>query len=123
MLTGLFCYYFQETKLPPSHVLIRSGHIILNTKHKASNAQVQHSQYNAKCIICERIVVAADRVECLNNKCSLDCHLICLSERFLEPNEYVPIIGSCPKCRQMMLWSDVIRRLIGCTDTVQDDSD
>lgn len=115
-------YHLQETKLPPSHMLIRSGHIVLNPTQKASSVQVQHSQYDPKCIVCEQIVATTDRAECPNNSCLLDCHLICLSARFLEPNEYVPVIGSCPKCRRMMLWADVVRKLKGITD-VRDDSD
>lgn len=103
-------------------MLIRSGHIVLNRKQKPSSVQVQYSQNAAKCVVCQRSVATADRVKCSNNDCTLDCHLICLSERFLEPNEYVPVLSSCPKCGQIMLWADVVRRMKGQTD-VQDDSD
>lgn len=76
--------------------------------------------------MCDRFVDDANRVNCLNSKCSLACHLICLGQRFLEPGEYVPISGSCPKCRQMMLWSDVVRKFKGYSDAavlIDDDGD
>lgn len=106
------------------HILIRSGHITLKKKSKSTSRTPSFSQnrHNVNCIHCSRIVEWSDRAECPNSECRLDCHLICLSERFLEPNEYVPIIGSCPKCRQMMLWADVVRKLKGHVD-VQIDSD
>lgn len=108
--------------MPPSHILIRSGHILLNRKRAPTTAPPTMSQRPSKCMLCARDVAFADRAACANSECALDCHLICLSERFLEPSEYVPVMGSCPKCRQMMLWADVVRTLKGHAD-VQIDSD
>lgn len=108
----------QMSKLPPSHMLIRQGHIVLK-KPKRSPATLESdvcSQIPIKCPICDRYIGEDDRVTCLNAECSLKCHLICLSHRFVEPGEYVPISGSCPKCRQMMLWSDIVRKFKGYSD-------
>lgn len=108
----------QMSKLPPSHMLIRQGHIVLK-KPKRSPATLESdvcSQIPIKCPICDRYIAEDDRVTCLNAECSLKCHLICLSHRFVEPGEYVPISGSCPKCRQMMLWSDIVRKFKGYSD-------
>lgn len=99
-------------------MLIRQGHIVL----KKPKNQIACSQAMAdpespkKCRICDRFIAEDDRTTCLNAECSSNFHLICLSQRFLEPDEYVPISGSCPKCRQMMLWSDVVRKFKGYAD-------
>lgn len=115
------------SKLPPSHMLIRQGHIVLKKPKKqiACSQVTVGSESQVKCPICNRFIAEDDRVTCLNAECSLNCHLICLSQRFLEPDEYVPISGSCPKCRQMMLWSDLVRKFKGYSDAVSlvDDDD
>ena len=115
----LFRFDFQMTKLPPSHMLIRQGHIVLKKPKKTvSDADDEFgSQSPVKCMICDRFI-GEDRVNCTNTDCSLATHLICLSQRFVEPNEYVPINGSCPKCHQMMLWSDVVRKFKGYSDAI-----
>lgn len=107
-------------KSPPSHMLIRQGHITLSKKKKTITCTQEPpgSQTPAKCVICSKFVSEVDRAACTNLECTLDCHLLCLSQRFLEPGEYVPISGSCPICRQMMLWSDVVRKFKGYSDAV-----
>lgn len=114
-------------KMPPSHMLIRQGHIVLKKPKKTGDACTQtiDCQTPVKCPLCDRFIDGADRVTCLNADCSLVCHLICLGRRFVEPDEYVPISGSCPKCHQMMLWSDVVRKFKGYSDAavLMDDVD
>lgn len=114
--------------MPPSHMLIRQGHIVLKKPKKAIESCTQAAiecETPVKCPMCDRFVDDAYRVTCLNTDCLLVCHLICLGQRFLEPDEYVPISGSCPKCRQMMLWSDVVRKFKGYSKTavLMDDVD
>lgn len=110
---------FQATKLPPSHMMIRHGYIVLNKKKKPIEILSQiGSDSPVKCMICKRFVSMCDRVSCINSDCSMCCHLICLSQRFLEAGEYVPVMGSCPGCRQMMLWGDVIRKFKGIADAI-----
>lgn len=108
-------------------MLIRQGHITLSKKKKSipCTQPPNGSQSPVKCWICDKFVHEADRAACINSECAMNCHLVCLSQRFLEPGEYVPISGSCPKCRQMMLWSDVVRKFKGYSDAVVllDDND
>lgn len=120
-------FFLQVLKMPPSHMLIRQGHIVLKKPKKSIESCTPsiECQTPVKCPICARFVDDADRVTCTNLDCLLACHLICLGQRFLEPGEYVPISGSCPKCRQMMLWSDVVRKFKGYSDAAvsMDDDD
>lgn len=99
-------------------MLIRQGHIVLKEpkKQDINLDLIAGSQTPVKCSICDRFITVNDRISCLNTECSSMCHLICLSQRFLEPNEYVPISGSCPNCYQMMLWSDIVRKFKGYSD-------
>lgn len=103
-------------------MMIRHGHIVLNKKKKPAEilSQIPKDASDApvQCIICKKFVTTVDRVSCINSDCLLKCHLICLSHRFLESGQYVPIIGSCPCCRQMMLWADLIRKYKGITDAI-----
>ncbi|XP_031634776.1 structure-specific endonuclease subunit SLX1 homolog isoform X2 [Contarinia nasturtii] len=118
-LSKEFARDFPVTKLPPSHMLIRQGDIVLKKAKKPSCPMDDFaSQSPVKCIICDRFVSAVERVSCSNSGCSLNCHLICLGQRFLEPGEYVPISGSCPKCHQIQLWSDVVRKFKGYSDAI-----
>lgn len=99
-------------------MLIRQGHIVLKKPKNriACSQMIAGSQSPVECLICDRFIAENDCITCLNAECSLNFHIICLSQRFLEPDEYVPISGSCPKCRQMMLWSDVVRKFKGYAD-------
>lgn len=102
-------------------MMIRKGHVVLSKRKKSDNViGTQHtngSQTPVKCTICSRYV-SKDQVKCLNLDCSLICHLICLAEKFLAIGDYVPTSGSCPKCRQMMLWGDIIRKFRGHNEAV-----
>lgn len=119
--------YFQAVKLPPSHMLIRHGHIRLKKRKKTTEIATQTlngSQTPIKCTICNEYV-SSDIAKCSNSECSLNCHLICLAKKFLAPGEYVPTTGSCPKCRTIMLWGDIVRKVRGISDAVSlvDDDD
>lgn len=110
--------FLQETKLPPSHMLIRQGHIILKKQKKSIVCTQTNigSQSPVKCLICDQFIAEMDCVTC--SECDSNCHLICLSQRFLEADQYVPITGSCPKCHQLMLWSDIVRKFKGYSDAM-----
>lgn len=111
----------QIEKLPPSHITVRHGHVVLNKKKKPEEilSQIPNQPDSpGRCAICRSFVNQCDRVSCLNSECSLHCHLICLSQRFVESNQYVPIIGSCPSCKQMMLWGDIVRKFKGIADAI-----
>ena len=47
-------------------------------------------------------------------KCSIPFHIICLSRNFLNNNDHrqhyiIPIDGSCPSCKNNLLWGEIIQ--------------
>lgn len=65
-----------------------------------------------KCHFCD-IIIEEKSVKCLNIICDLTCHITCLANRILEPGEYVPVEGKCPKCNKLLLWGDLVRKYKG----------
>lgn len=99
-----------EKKLPPKHMPICIGSIATQKLGKLSEGVLQQHPANDNfCVICFNIIRSRP-VTCLNSRCDLVTHLICLSKLFLEDSEYVPIEGECPKCRQTYLWCNLIRK-------------
>lgn len=70
---------------------------------------------NLVCHICDDFIITA-KLGCLNKKCKFSSHLICLANLFLEPGQFLPVEGACPKCKNHLLWGDLIRQLNGCRD-------
>lgn len=44
--------------------------------------------------------------------------MICLSKKFLQKGEFIPIEGKCPKCGEIFLWGDLIRKYKGCYENL-----
>ncbi|KAM6155903.1 structure-specific endonuclease subunit SLX1 [Rhynchocyon petersi] len=47
---------------------------------------------------------------CPHPGCLLRAHVICLAEEFLreEPGQLLPLEGQCPRCRNSLLWGDLV---------------
>ncbi|XP_065166701.1 structure-specific endonuclease subunit slx1-like [Atheta coriaria] len=108
---------FALERRPPLHMPIVEGTVISKKLSKSKKTQLsQPSQANPEriniCSICYEIIVK-NKLECINNDCSMTAHLICLSKLFLKPGEFVPIVGKCPKCDGEFLWGDLIGKLKG----------
>ena len=50
-------------------------------------------------------------------------HVVCLSNAFLEPGQFLPIEGECPLCQKTLLWGELIRKKNGCCDLQTAESD
>lgn len=66
------------------------------------------------CYICFKQVEPSKKMTCLSSDCTLTCHILCLSKHFVPKGEYVPVEGSCPKCKKQYLWGDFVRKFKGC---------
>lgn len=76
-----------------------------------------------RCYFCH-LNVTEDKITCINPNCTLQSHMGCLANTFLEGSaHYVPIDGYCPICEAHLLWGDLMRKLNGCSDLVADDDD
>nr|XP_006817920.1 PREDICTED: structure-specific endonuclease subunit slx1-like [Saccoglossus kowalevskii] len=62
-------------------------------------------------------------LECVHPGCTLICHTVCLAKKFVKHTDYlVPVEGKCPKCKNMVLWGDLIRKSHGCYGSIVSDS-
>ena len=117
---------FMINKLPPSHMPIVYGPVTvvdLNKNNKKTAKQdssdipseIVNSQSSKCCYICKKNLNSLPKtLKCI--KCHVENHQICLAKHFLqfEPGHLVPLEGDCPKCKQSLLWGDLIRFKIGC---------
>lgn len=70
-----------------------------------------------ECLLCSNYITGNQtKLTCLNPSCELIAHITCLADLFLEPGEYIPIKGDCPFCSTNLKWGDLIRKMKGCED-------
>lgn len=116
---------FPINKMPPSHMPIVYGPVVIKDRTKSANKlqkrnsqspvkPVHETNSRANCFIC-RQEMDANRLKCI--KCHVETHRICLAKYFLHSTEsdlLIPVEGPCPKCNQVLLWGDLIRFKLGC---------
>uniref|UniRef100_A0A8C3UU23 GIY-YIG domain-containing protein n=1 Tax=Catharus ustulatus TaxID=91951 RepID=A0A8C3UU23_CATUS len=58
---------------------------------------------------------ATPLLRCPRPQCSMAAHPPCLARLFLapEPQQLLPVTGTCPSCHTPLLWGDLIRRCLG----------
>ncbi len=119
---------FMINKLPPSHMPIVYGPVTvvdLNKNNKkiakqdsSDNSNEISSTQSSKggCYLCKQFFNSSllNTLRCI--KCHVENHQVCLAKHFLrfEPGHLVPLEGDCPKCKQLLLWGDLLRFKIGC---------
>lgn len=96
------------------HMAICYGPVISKKTVKDTDDKKKIITVNNKniCDICYK-TSQEKLMSCLDNSCSFRSHLVCLSAKFLEPGEYVPIVGNCPKCELSCLWGDLVKKYKG----------
>ncbi len=63
----------------------------------------------------------SNTLKCFHSTCSMECHTLCLAQRFLTGSDKVlPIDGACPSCKKSILWGDLIRYKMGCYQTLEE---
>lgn len=108
---------FPVTRLPPAHMPLCYGLVTSQKVAKTQNDQSDFETCDAElslCSCCLELIQRKDQITCISPDCALTAHLECLSERFLQPGEYVPVEGECPRCGIQVLWGDLIRKYRGC---------
>lgn len=64
-------------------------------------------------MLCFKLIGNRACIPCLDTECDALFHMICLAVLFLEPGQYIPIEGGCPKCLKRMSWGNLIRKKNG----------
>ncbi|XP_044763103.1 structure-specific endonuclease subunit slx1 [Coccinella septempunctata] len=104
-----------DYRTPPMHMAICYGPVVSKKKEKnIEDEEKLLSSINTEniCDLCHEL--SDDKLmNCLDNNCSFKGHLFCLSKLFLEPGEYVPVEGKCPKCELSCLWGDLVKKFKG----------
>lgn len=100
---------------PPIHMPICYGNVISKKLNKENNSE--STPVLQICVVCNELIEGKS-LQCLKTNCQAVSHINCLSKRFLEIGEYVPIEGECPKCGEMFLWGDLIRKYKGCSENL-----
>jgi structure-specific endonuclease subunit SLX1 len=118
---------FNINKLPPSHMPIVYGPVTIIDSSKNSKKVVEKQDSTSSnkssdvavsknCFICKLQCDSKilDTLKCI--KCHVNNHQICLAKHFvsLEPSFLLPLEGNCPKCKQTLLWGDLVRYRSGC---------
>nr|CAH7728731.1 unnamed protein product [Callosobruchus chinensis] len=103
---------FPVERQPPIHMPICHGPVISKKVSSIKKGVIEEQVLNL-CNICYELI-NEKQMRCLNLNCDLNSHIVCLSEYFLQPGEYVPVEGKCPKCKDTFLWGDLVRKYKGC---------
>lgn len=87
--------------------------------------QTQATQNSTNyCTICYENIsdscATMSAMSCLNQRCKMRSHIVCLANLFLEPGQFVPVEGDCPVCRKRLLWGNLVRKGNGCWDSQND---
>ncbi|XP_033123202.1 structure-specific endonuclease subunit slx1-like [Anneissia japonica] len=92
-------------------------------KHEEVDTLSQSSQSinKCRCQVCVKRIQPTDNVmSCLYPRCSMVAHVICIANVFLRnTDELLPVQGTCPLCRQQLLWGDLVRKKNGCYEEME----
>ncbi|XP_071945270.1 structure-specific endonuclease subunit slx1-like [Antedon mediterranea] len=132
---------FNEGLQPPAHMpmaygLVKSIKVAQSPKKKGKKNKKKSEEGEAdsdmhlasqtiqksRCKICVKRMESTDNVmSCLYPRCSMVAHVTCLANAFLyKTDELIPIDGSCPSCKEVLLWGDLVRKKNGCYDAFKE---
>lgn len=94
------------------HIAITYGAVI-SKKTGKHNQELKDNKPTTLCHLCHNFS-KEKKITCINIFCDLVCHRTCLADLILEPGEYIPVQGECPKCNINFLWGDLINKYLGC---------
>ncbi|EDW67061.2 uncharacterized protein Dvir_GJ23950 [Drosophila virilis] len=102
--------------LPP-HMLIVSGKVALTTSQNRLDVNATERAavvWASECHLCMQPIQQPERsrLGCLNAKCRLTCHMLCLANYMLsdQPGHYIPVGGVCPLCDTQLSWAALLQR-------------
>ncbi|XP_018565420.1 structure-specific endonuclease subunit slx1 [Anoplophora glabripennis] len=118
-LNSEFVKEFSSLKVPPLHMPICQGPVISKKLQKTAegSTDVPDQGHASYCNLCFK-PIEGRKLNCLNGRCNLNSHVVCLSKHFVDKGEYIPVEGKCPKCAGTFLWGDIIRKFRGCYNSL-----
>ncbi|KAJ2940268.1 hypothetical protein O0L34_g11837 [Tuta absoluta] len=110
---------FPPERAPPGHMVTCHGPV--KSRNLKKSQQIS-SEINIECLLCSKCINESNsKLCCLNPNCELVSHITCLANLFLSPGEYIPIAGNCPFCNKKLKWGDLIRKMKGCQEFVNNE--
>ncbi|GLH01457.1 Structure-specific endonuclease subunit SLX1 homolog [Gryllus bimaculatus] len=108
---------FPASRSPPMHMPVVYGPVATKKIPSTQTTEENNDALDetlSLCSLCSETVTKQQRMTCLNPKCLLMVHVICLANLFVPENEVVPVDGQCPACKIDVLWGDLVRKKNGC---------
>ncbi|XP_043373006.1 structure-specific endonuclease subunit SLX1 isoform X3 [Dermochelys coriacea] len=115
---------FPPALQPPLHMPLAFGPVRVLGRAGGRRKQGQEElspppgQAAQCCTLCLKRLQDVDDppLRCFHSGCPLAAHPACLAREFLreEPQQFLPVEGRCPGCKNLLLWGDLIRYHQGC---------
>jgi len=114
---------------PPLHMPVCHNDIITckakKTQRSKTNVLLHELDLSMEntlifCFLCGSYIMEKNSITCIQPKCSLIAHLICLAKTFCKDGMILPIEGTCPACSTNVLWGDLIKKRNGCYQYLQE---
>ncbi|XP_048374233.1 structure-specific endonuclease subunit SLX1 isoform X3 [Sphaerodactylus townsendi] len=114
---------------PPLHMPVAFGQVraVRGTKGARPESDEELPVAPKRCSVCLKRFQDGEEdgtpLRCFHTGCSMAAHITCLAQAFLqqEPDQFIPIEGQCPGCKNTVLWGDLIRHYKGCYGDLEAD--
>lgn len=123
-----YCRDFPTGLEPPLHMPVAFGQVRAVKETKGMRSEPSEGQATAqkRCSVCLKKFQNENDdtpLRCFHSGCTLAAHITCLARVFLEkdPQQFLPIEGQCPCCKNLVLWGDLIRHFKGCYGNLEAD--
>ncbi|EHB11828.1 Structure-specific endonuclease subunit SLX1, partial [Heterocephalus glaber] len=111
---------------PPPHMPLAFGPLPASRARKDDGEPATDRGAQDHCTLCALALQDEEGpLRCPHPGCVLRAHVICLAEEFLqaEPGQLVPLEGQCPRCKNSLLWGDLLSLCQMGSKEDNDDSD
>ncbi|NWQ72558.1 SLX1 endonuclease, partial [Neopipo cinnamomea] len=102
---------------PPPHVVMEEGEELPRGRGRGKRKgtpPVEEAPPTTDCDVCGQ-ALATPLLRCPRPVCPMAAHPPCLARLFLrpEPQQLLPLAGTCPRCHAHLLWGELIGHCLG----------